>query len=195
MDNAANNTVSMKELSDTLWQEREIKFNPIEHQIPCFPHILNICVNHILHTYMNADFADVPSTWTNALGEVVHKEDYVEAVAWDPVSICQNIVHVIRASGQQRKAFHDMIVIGNANQWFTEDPTEVPTMELLRNVKTWWDSAYFMINRMRALHLAIDRFLSLPRGSNDELSGLRLTALEWEVLQDLEVVLEVTHCT
>ncbi|KIK21004.1 hypothetical protein PISMIDRAFT_12526 [Pisolithus microcarpus 441] len=73
MDNAANNTVSMKKLLDTLWQEREIKFDPIERQIPCFPHILNICVNHILHAYMNADFADVPSTWTNALGEVMPK--------------------------------------------------------------------------------------------------------------------------
>ncbi|KIK19412.1 hypothetical protein PISMIDRAFT_43550, partial [Pisolithus microcarpus 441] len=116
MDNAANNTVSMKKLSDTLWQEREIKFDPIERQIPCFPHILNICVNHILRAYMNADFADVPSTWTNALGEVMHKEDYVEAVAQDPISICWNI-----------------------------------------------------------------------------LSGLCLTVLEWEVLQDLEVVLEIPH--
>ncbi|KIK21590.1 hypothetical protein PISMIDRAFT_103932 [Pisolithus microcarpus 441] len=86
-----------------------------------------------------------------------------------------------------------MIVIGNANQWFTEDPTEVPTVELLCDVKTRWDSAYFMINRMHALHLAIDHFLSLPRGSNDELSGLHLTALEWEVLQDLKVVLEIPH--
>ncbi|KIK20175.1 hypothetical protein PISMIDRAFT_73321, partial [Pisolithus microcarpus 441] len=118
MDNAANNTASMKKLSDTLWQECEIKFNPIERQIPCFPHILNICVNHILHTYMNTDFTDVPSAWTNALGEVMRKEDYVEAVAWDPISICQNIIH---------------------------------------------------------------------------LSGLRLTVLEWEVLQDLEVVLEIPH--
>ncbi|KIK25341.1 hypothetical protein PISMIDRAFT_9698 [Pisolithus microcarpus 441] len=190
MDNAANNTASMKKLSDMLWQECEIKFNPIEHQIPCFPHILNICVNHILHAYMNTDFTDVPSTWTNALGEVMRKEDYVEAITWDPILICQNIIRVIHASGQWWKAFHDMIVISNANQWFTEDPTEVPTMELLCNVKTWWDSAYFMINHMRALHLAIDHFLSLPRGSNDELSGLCLTVLEWEVLQDLEVVLE-----
>ncbi|KIK26887.1 hypothetical protein PISMIDRAFT_94118 [Pisolithus microcarpus 441] len=195
MDNATNNTASMKKLSDTLWQEHEIKFNPIECQIPCFPHILDICINHILHAYMNADFADVPSTWTNALGEVMCKEDYVEAIAWDPISICWNIIRVICASGQWRKAFHDMIVIGNANQWFTEDPTEVPTVELLCDVKTWWDSAYFMINHMCALHLAINHFLSLPHGSNDELSGLCLTALEWEVLQDLEVVLEVMHCT
>ncbi|KIK26369.1 hypothetical protein PISMIDRAFT_50153, partial [Pisolithus microcarpus 441] len=118
MDNATNNTASMKKLSDTLWQEHKIKFDPIEHQIPCFPHILNICVNHILCTYMNADFADVPLTWTNALGEVMHKEDYVEAVTQDPILICWNIVH---------------------------------------------------------------------------LSGLRLTVLEWEVLQDLEVVLEIPH--
>ncbi|KIK28759.1 hypothetical protein PISMIDRAFT_50748, partial [Pisolithus microcarpus 441] len=118
MDNAANNTASMKKLSDTLWQEHEIKFDPIEHQIPCFPHILNICINHILCTYMNTDFADVPSTWTNALGEVMHKEDYIEAIAWDPILIYWNIIH---------------------------------------------------------------------------LSGLRLTVLEWEVLQDLKVVLEIPH--
>ncbi|KAI6111629.1 hypothetical protein EDD16DRAFT_1521842 [Pisolithus croceorrhizus] len=50
-----------------------------------------------------------------------------------------------------------------------------------------------MINHMHALHPAIDCFLSLPCGLNDKLSGLCLTEVEWEVLQDLEVILEILH--
>jgi len=38
---------------------------------------------------------------------------------------------------------------------------------------------------------AVDSFLCLPRGPNDELVHHKLMPMEWEVLQDLEIVLEV----
>ncbi|KIJ59147.1 hypothetical protein HYDPIDRAFT_66579, partial [Hydnomerulius pinastri MD-312] len=61
--------------------------------------------------------------------------------------------------------------------------------QLLRDVKTRWDSTFFMINRLRTLHQAVDYFLAAPR--NSDLAKHKMSALEWEVLQDLEVVLEV----
>ncbi|KIK16503.1 hypothetical protein PISMIDRAFT_42950, partial [Pisolithus microcarpus 441] len=141
MDNAANNTVSMKKLSDTLWQEHEIKFNPIERQIPCFPHILNICVNHILCAYMNTDFTDVPSTWTNALGEVMHKEDYIKAIAWDPVLICQNILSGLHLTVLEWEVLQDLKVIPHEAQQCMSSESRpvlskaVPAFEM---VILWW---------------------------------------------------------
>jgi hypothetical protein len=55
LDNAGNNGTCMEELSSLL-SEWDVTFHPVAHQIPCFPHIINICVQHILHDYSTADF-------------------------------------------------------------------------------------------------------------------------------------------
>lgn len=137
MDNAANNIVAMRELAKLL-EARELdalNFDPIDRQIPCFPHIINVCVTHLVKAYATADFTDVPETWVGDLNNTVHKERYLEALARDPVSLGRDIVRIIRASGQRRKGFHDTIINGNANQWYTGNPTQVPNVELLRDIK------------------------------------------------------------
>jgi hypothetical protein len=153
MDNASNNIAAMREL-EKLLEECEIEFDPIDHHIPCFPHILNICVTHAVKNYTKADFTTVAETWVGALDDtLVDKEKYLEALVRDPVSLSHDIVRIIHSSGQRRKGFRDTIINGNANQWYTSDLTQVPLVELLRDVKTRWDSIYFMINRLRALRL------------------------------------------
>ncbi|KIK35015.1 hypothetical protein CY34DRAFT_37286, partial [Suillus luteus UH-Slu-Lm8-n1] len=62
LDNAGNNHTSMQEYSRLL-EERRLEFDPVEQQIPCFPHIINICVKHIVDEYSIADFSDVSETW------------------------------------------------------------------------------------------------------------------------------------
>lgn len=141
MDNAANNIVAMRELAKLL-EEREIQFDPIERHIPCFPHIINICVTHTIKAYSKADFSSVTATWVGASNDctmVVDKDEYVKALRMDPIALARDVVRIIRASGQRRKGFSDTIINGNANQWYTGNTTKVPEQELLRDVKTRWD--------------------------------------------------------
>ncbi|KAH7918398.1 hypothetical protein BV22DRAFT_1024651 [Leucogyrophana mollusca] len=184
----------MRELSRLLWEEREIHFDPDDNRIPCFPHIVNICVKHTIDEYTNADFTAIADTWVNMLGVRVNKEEYVAALRNDPVALGRDIVHVIRASGARRKAFRDTIEAGNANLWFHDSKNKevsLPVVELLREVRTRWDSLYYSINRLRALRQAINIFLASPR--NSDIADAQMTAMEWEILQDLEVILEIPH--
>ncbi|KIM58677.1 hypothetical protein SCLCIDRAFT_81236, partial [Scleroderma citrinum Foug A] len=56
------------------------------------------------------------------------------------------------------------------------------------NVRTRWDSTYFMINRLRTLRQAIELFMAAPR--NTDVAHHKMALLDWEVLQDLEFILE-----
>ncbi|KAG9310337.1 hypothetical protein JVU11DRAFT_9467 [Chiua virens] len=136
------------------------------------------------------DFSTIAETWVGAFDNIVSKSDYLAALTKNPVTLGHDIICIICASGQHRKGFRNTIINANANQWYTGASTQVPVAELLHNMKSRWDSIYFMINQLCAVHLAINSFLSLPCGPNDELSQHKLTPMEWEVLQDLEVVLE-----
>src|ERR1700682_3100504 len=47
MDNATNNDTAMVELANLL-QKKGISFDAKERRIHCYPHIINICVSHIV---------------------------------------------------------------------------------------------------------------------------------------------------
>ncbi|KAH7903783.1 ribonuclease H-like domain-containing protein [Hygrophoropsis aurantiaca] len=184
----------MRELSRLLWEEREIRFDPSDNRIPCFPHMLNLCVKHVIDEYKTANFTEVDETWNNMLDVPVKKEEYLTALQHDPIALARELVRVVRASGGRRKAFQDTIKAGNANKWFHDrhnNEGTLPVIELLRDVRTRWDSLYYCINRLRTLRQAINLFLASPRHS--EIANVQMTAMEWEVLQDLEVVLEMPH--
>jgi len=152
MDNAANNIAAMRKLVRLL-EEHEVLFDPIDRCVPCFPHILNICVTHTVRAYTKADFTAVAETWVGAMDNNVDKTASLEALAKDPVTLGHDIVHIIHASGQHHKGFCDTIINGNVNQWYMGNPTQVPVVELLHDVKTRWDLIYFMINQLRAVRL------------------------------------------
>ncbi|KAG2130808.1 uncharacterized protein EDB93DRAFT_1094642 [Suillus bovinus] len=88
----------------------------------------------------------------------------------------------------------EVVKTGNAKQWFKSPLNElvtVPEVELLCDVCMRWDSTYFMINRLRAMRPAIDFFLSMP--NQQDISGHKMTNSEWQVLKDLEKILDVPH--
>jgi hypothetical protein len=76
-------------------------------------------------------------------------QTYEDALKNDPISLCRNVIRAIWASGQRRDDFDDMIENGNAKGWFVidGDVVEVPHLQLLRDVKTRWDSIFLMIKR------------------------------------------------
>lgn len=168
MDNATNNDSTLRTFSELLRVEREYSYDAEEHRIRCFPHIINICVQHTLSKYTQADLGDLPSTWTNADGKVIRKAEYIETVETDPVGLGRNIVTAIRASGQRRAAFSQTIENGNKGEVFTDrhgNTTRLANNELLLDCRTRWDSTYIMINRLRALRQVSSTFESLRSAS------------------------------
>jgi hypothetical protein len=142
----------MQELSSLLGQ-RGIDFDPVENRIPCFPHVINICVKHILDEYATANYSAVADTWTIEDLDI-QKVDYVQAVQAKPLERARHIVRLVRASHQRRDRFRDTIIRGNEEGWFHDengDAIRLPVVELLLDEPTRWDSSYVMVNRMRTL--------------------------------------------
>ena len=203
MGNATNNDAALRTLSELLSTKREFSYDAQENRIWCFPHIINLCVQNTLRKYTQADFSNVLSTWSSGNhGEAIHRDKYITAVQGDPLNLGREIVTAVHASSQRRAAFHQRIENSNKTEVFMNGdghPMQLPTQELLLDVKTHWDSTHVMINCLLGLYqvsITCDWF------TNSELkyiiSGCRLplsctpkSTLDWEVLQDIEVTLEV----
>src|SRR6266511_2850320 len=54
MDNASNNDAAMMEL-EVILAEKNVKFDAREERIRCYPHIINICVSHIVKSLGKVD--------------------------------------------------------------------------------------------------------------------------------------------
>jgi hypothetical protein len=109
----------MQELSSLLGQHR-IDFYPVESRIPCFPHVINICVKHILDEYATANYSAVADTWTIEDLDI-QKVNYVQAVQAKPLERARHIVQLVHASHQRCDRFHDIIIRGNEEGWFHDD--------------------------------------------------------------------------
>ena len=194
LDNAENNTKMMEHLEKLLvTRELPLEFDAKDRRIMCFPHIINICVQHVVEEFSAPDLEKVAQAWVDCFDDnVVDKEKYLEAVERNPVALGRDIVRAIRASGLQRDEFDKIVVTGNLQQWFRSPAGEVvqlPEAQLLRDVKTRWDSIFYMLNRLLALRLAIECFLSLP--AQKDLAKFKMIDAEWFVLQDYAKILEV----
>ncbi|KAF9239469.1 ribonuclease H-like domain-containing protein [Melanogaster broomeanus] len=90
--------------------------------------------------------------------------------------------------------FMDTVKTGNLKNWFKGPAGEaerVPELELLRDIASRWDSTYAMLNRLRALRLAVNYFLTLP--NQKDLEEYILSRPERLVLEDFERILEVPY--
>jgi hypothetical protein len=204
----------MQEL-ERLLGERDIEFDAQDRRIMCFPHIINICVKHVLDT----DPADLADAFVGAFAGDNDSDDdsdefkkkYLEALNHNPIALGRQTVKAIRASGLRRDEFTHVIRSCNSSGLFKFQGkvVQVPEYQLLRDVHTRWDSVYFMINRLRAMRVvcffiiimiqvhfsqslwqAIDFFLSSP--DQQDIVHHKMDAMEWFVLRDFEVILEVS---
>ena len=116
----------------------------------CFPHVINICCQHVIDKL--TDTAVVDGTQGTHLENPA--QSYEDAVKRDPIARGLNIVRVLRSSGQRREAFQEVIQDGNARGWFRvgDQTVQLRPLQLLRDVKTRWDSVYFMIKHLHELH-------------------------------------------
>jgi hypothetical protein len=76
----------------------------------------------------------------------------------DPLRRARRMVRFLRASDQRKEGLRDMIKTGNEKEWFFQKSNEgknvvvkVKDLQLLRDVKTRWDSVYLMLKRLREL--------------------------------------------
>ena len=143
---------------ERLLAEREVAFDAQQSRIMCFPHIINIAVQHMLSKMSSAavptgddDIEDMMANAinTNPARQRGAEQDYESAYKQDPVAHLRKIVVAICALGQRLDAFATWIKTGNDNNWFTYNNKiiRVPHKELLRDVRTCWDSTYQMIRR------------------------------------------------
>ncbi|KIK19119.1 hypothetical protein PISMIDRAFT_74708, partial [Pisolithus microcarpus 441] len=78
--------------------------------------------------------------------------------------------------------------------WFKSpdgQPVQVPETQLLCDVRTRWDSTFYMINCLCILHLPIDCFLLLP--AQKDITHYRMSDMDWFVLQEYEILLDIPH--
>src|ERR1700710_314440 len=58
--------------------EREIEFNARDRRLMCFPHIINICVKHVLDAFSGMDPADLADAFVDAFA-VIKPADLADA--------------------------------------------------------------------------------------------------------------------
>lgn len=82
-------------------------------------------------------------------------EDWFAGFKRDPLKRARRIIRFLRSSDQRREGFRNHIIDGNERDWFSPrtNPRSVlvPELQLLRDVKTRWDSVYLMLLRLRQL--------------------------------------------
>lgn len=85
-------------------------------------------------------------------------KEWFESIKRDPLRRARRIIRLLRSSDQRREGFRMFIQDGNKRNWFYEktrggkrSPVQVPELQLLRDVKTRWDSVYLMLHRLRLL--------------------------------------------
>jgi hypothetical protein len=204
----------MRELEALLkLHDDDIKFDHLNNRIRCYPHIINICLSHIIASStriskrfletLKSEFAgdlvysniegdeddedddeddedddeddedgeddddddDDSRLFARKIPELTLDKEQFDILddkvrAWyiglkrDPIKRARRIVRIVRSSDQRKQAFKKVINTGNHSGWFRSHDNEVielPDMELLRDVKTRWDSVYCMIERLLVL--------------------------------------------
>ena len=158
LDNASLNDAFLKEL-EILLRPREVEFDHKDNHIRCFPHVTNICSNHVIEAFTNISLVDDTGGFiASASGPPSDPDNqtYEEAVARDPIALCRSTVRAVRASGQRRDHLAEVIEDGNKKGWFksVREPNvtiQVKQAQLVWDMKVRWDSLHFMINRFRKL--------------------------------------------
>lgn len=85
-------------------------------------------------------------------------EQWLSGIKHDPLRRARRLVNFFRSSDQRKTGLRDTITYGNEeNKFIGKDNNDkfiiikVPKLELLKDVKTRWDSVYTMLERLRQL--------------------------------------------
>jgi hypothetical protein len=119
----------------------------------CFPHTINIAVQHVLDkmSLVKAPESDDDDD-AEDLTDVADRDEgrsfgqtFKDACAEDPVTCLRRIIRAICSSGQCCDAFMTWIKTGNRSELFglqNNNPVHIQLKQLLRDIRTRWDSTY-----------------------------------------------------
>jgi DNA-directed RNA polymerase specialized sigma54-like protein len=159
MDNASNNKTFMEHLKVVKRSregegegesESEMTFDAADRQIRCFAHVINLCSGRVL----SADGAQNENNEHDSSSSDSDSDDNTATfTASSPIALARAVVRAIRATGTRRDAFDTLIKDGNKKGWFKRDgkTIQLEELQLLRDVKTRWDSVYHMLKRLHEL--------------------------------------------
>ena len=136
---------------EALLRARDITFDYADNRIMCFPHVINICAAHTIKSFTDPELVDNQAEFSVASFPGNGEQTYQEAVERNPIALCHSTVRAIRASGSRRDHLLEIIQTGNEKGWF-----KLPELQLIHDVKTRWDSVFFMIRRFRGLRPVSD---------------------------------------
>lgn len=162
-----------------LLKKEGVAFDQKDNRIACYPHIINICVSHIVSSLTNVSVDD---SYGSTFGEEYSSEDddggyvgedtdedeidmeqyagdldlekWFEAVKRNPVQRARVVVRTVRSSGQRKEDFASLIRTWNESGLFKDDDgkaMKVKELQLLKDVKHRWDSLYLMLSRLEQL--------------------------------------------
>ncbi len=110
----------------------------------------DINLDHDLHQLEPADFYD-------NRGDPKLRRWFL-GIKHDPIRWVRRVVHILCSSDQCREGLRAFIQDGNRRNWFSKKDSDgtriafqVPELQLLRDMKTQWDSVYMMLERLRQL--------------------------------------------
>lgn len=191
LDGASNNGTMLEGLAGLL-EARDIPFDARDRRIMCYGHIVDLSSGRVVQGLTKAGISQEQQDENGSILDPVFPA-YEEAIARDPIALARAVVRAIRSSGTRRDAFDDIIKFGNDEMWFKdgEKVVRLDRLQLLRDVRTRWDSIYKMLNRLRELRPAVDYFLALP--NNHDLAKYKISPQEWQAMQDVEVILSIPH--
>jgi len=143
LDNASNNGTMMEELKMML-TERDIVFDAEDRKIMCFAHVVDLCSGRVIRAASDGVEPENDSSSSDG-----------DTTASNPIALARVVVWVIRGSGSRRDAFNEVIIRGNAKGWFKQGKPsriiQVKLLQLLRDVRTRWDSVHHMLKRLHEM--------------------------------------------
>ncbi|EDQ99992.1 uncharacterized protein LACBIDRAFT_334583 [Laccaria bicolor S238N-H82] len=89
LDNCSLNDAFLREL-ELLLRPRDVEFNHKENHIRCFPHVTNICSNHVIDAFTDISLVDDAGGFVASASGPPSDPDnqsYEEAVARDPIAL------------------------------------------------------------------------------------------------------------
>jgi hypothetical protein len=109
-----------------------------------------------------ADYTfNLPGCYLSLNNSNSKQREWAETIKRDPLRRARRVIRILRSSDDHRLGLSKLIEDGNKSGLFTtidphtkgdrRVPAQVPNLQLLRDVKTRWDSVYLMLRRLRVL--------------------------------------------
>jgi hypothetical protein len=154
VDNASNNDTMMQEL-EWLLQACNIPFDAPDRKIMYYSHVIDLSSGQIIDKLSRVNTHPDTSDWDGDLLTGLPGLTYTDAIACDTISHAGTVVQVTQGSRMRCDEFDDVITNGNSKGWFKagQPPKiiQLKRLQLLQDVRTRWDSEFYMLNRLREL--------------------------------------------